>query len=230
MNTQQILFHAIQKGIPAKETFFLRRSIASIITTPIFIVIAFSLMASYPSSTVFAYYPSDRDMRFLPPYCIARLQSNKVATQEVAKWKNLFGRKTWTSFHHYCQGINYVNRGSTGLNEETKVNDFKKGIENLNYHLKAYGVNFPLRAQTFYLLGTAYIGVDRKSEAINALNNAINIKPRYPSAYRKLSDLYLELGDVKKAAITIDNGLKKSPKSKSLLKKKKKIQRINKDN
>lgn len=171
-----------------------------------------------------AFYPTDEDMRFLPPYCKARLRSDQVPASEVEKWKNFLGRETWSSFHHYCQGVNYVIRGEREIDQRKKSSYYQDGIKNLVFHLKTYGPKFPLRSQTYSLLGTAYLGLGNVAAAIDAYNTSIEANKKNIRSYRALADIYLDSGDLDSASSIVDKGLAISPKSKSLLRRKKLIQ------
>jgi len=184
-----------------------------------------ALVFLFPHKASYAYYPSDSDLKFLPKYCVARLRSKNVGKAESNKYKNILGRETWKSFHHYCQGVNYVKRGQRGTNQDIRYKDFTEGVNNLKYHLEIYGRNFPLRAQTLYLIGVASKEIENLGEAIQSLREAVKIKPKYPAAYRALSDIYVDIEDHQEALSVIDTGLKYSPKSRSLLKRRNRVQK-----
>ncbi len=93
-------------------------------------------------------------------------------------------------------------------------------INNTQYVIDRTPPTYFLRPQFHIKRGKGFALLNQLSEAIKEYNIAIKLKPNYSSAYVALSDIFKKSGDVEQALKILDRGLKKSPGSKLLLRRK----------
>lgn len=89
--------------------------------------------------------PTDAELALLPPYCHARIKGNDNARK---LWQQRMGREGFLHMHHYCFGLNDLNRANMTFNDKNlRSYLINRGIGNFNYVLQHWPPDFPLRNQ-----------------------------------------------------------------------------------
>ena len=156
---------------------------------------------------------TESDFSLLPPYCKARLTT--PGSSQYTIWRKKVG-KPFLHIHHYCNGLHTVRIA----NQTTDQPNHKKhllvdAVREFEYVIKRLGRE-PLISEIYTQQGKALLRLDRVSEALNAFQNAIQIKKDYAPAYMAMADLYISQGNNQEALDIVNRGLKYTPKSKGL--------------
>lgn len=184
------------------------------------LLIGLPLLAT-PLYSQTGFRPDSQELKLLPSYCQDKFGSVAAARE---RWKKLFGEE-WMHMHHYCDGINHMNRATKVLDDRNKINYLAGvAIDNFEYMLKRAGEQWLLLPELHFRMGKAKLKMRGSFGEIAAhYEKAVLLKPDYVQAWAALSDLYLDLQDREKARAALENGLSHSPNSKILLRRKSKL-------
>lgn len=161
-----------------------------------------------------AYPKTDKDFSLLPPYCKARFRKTSEADQKA--WAKKIGRIAWNNIHHYCAGLDYLNKARFASDKKKNIMFLNKAIGEFDYMQKRAGAKFILQPEIAVNKGRAHLQLLQFGEALQEFHRAIKKYPKYVPAYTELSDYYLEQGDKDEARAILEKGLKMVPDSKSL--------------
>lgn len=156
--------------------------------------------------------PSKTELSALPPYCAARFDEKSDAFKT---WKASMG-PDFVHIHHYCAGLNFVNRSYSMASTKSRMEMLNAAVRNFDYILTHTQPSFYLRPDALMNRGIALSMMQNQGEAIGSLHKAIEMNPRLPRAYMTLADLYDKIKDRGKALETISDGLRHNPDTKSL--------------
>ena len=166
------------------------------------------------TTNAFGFPSTDADFALLPPYCAAKY--NRPGTNPD-KWKRLFGRQNWVHIHHYCSGLDNINKAHKLIgNPEKSRHRLRVAIKGIDYMLENATANFVLLPELHLKKGQIYAELKQYSNAFTEYNNAIRLKKDYSAAYANMSDLYVKTGNREEAIKTLEKGLKMKPNSKKL--------------
>jgi tetratricopeptide (TPR) repeat protein len=157
--------------------------------------------------------PTVVELMSLPKYCAARVSDNQKLMQP---YNDLYGQENFVHVHHYCYGLNQINRYFKTSNPAARAFLLKGALSNYDYTLRNVSATFPLRAEMLVQKGRALILARRNGEASAQFLQAIELKPDYVPAYVQLSNFYEDAGNVAKAREVLQDGLKQVPDSQSL--------------
>lgn len=180
------------------------------------------------------FYPDE--LRAMPRWCECRIlwqrqfvgwsrdvpvpDSIKI---EYKKWAKVIGEDIFRGTHHYCTGLNWINRYKLSLTDTYKNIENDRNIA-LNSALGEFrymrGALKP-KHRLYYemLLNEAYI-YSEQGNHLKAANNYIEIlklKPKYAGAYVKYAMFLTSIGQKEKAIKVLQAGFKKTNGSKIIL-------------
>ena len=169
------------------------------------------------SATAEQWRPTEEEMRMLPPYCEAKIGSERNNRAAQEHWSAVFGAENWLHMHHYCEGLNFVNRSfKRGGDRKARDFDLQNSINNFDYVLTHAREDFALRPEIMAQKARSLRMLGRKAEAASLYAQVIAIKADYIPAYIALGDFYKETGDQERARETYETGLQQRPGSRSL--------------
>ncbi len=154
---------------------------------------------------------TDSEIASMPPVCIARMSGGDQYNQ----WRTALG-PDFDHTHHYCMGINYLNRAYKSRDRRDRGFNLKNAQDNLMYMVKAASPTFSLMPDVYLNLGFVHRMSGRTGEAAASFTKAIALNPQTPRAYRELADFYAASGNRTKALEVVTDGLKHNPGTKSL--------------
>ena len=85
---------------------------------------------------------TDAELALLPQYCAARMGGNN--TQAYKNWSQRFGQKNFVHMHHYCIGLNSMNRASMEFDPKKKRFILQQARRNFEYVLRNWPRDFSL--------------------------------------------------------------------------------------
>jgi len=165
----------------------------------------------FVSSSAFAvknYFKiSESEMKMLPKFCKTGFGRYKMEGQN---WLN-----------HLCPGLNALNHAKLGDGNSKKY-PLERAIDHFNYTLGHTDSTF-FHSFIYLQRGKAYELGGNTAKALTDYQHALQLKPKNISVHIALIDAYIKLGDLDNARELVNQGLKIKPNSKSLLRRKKKI-------
>lgn len=171
-------------------------------------------MLSAHANALEPWSPSDAEMASLPPYCKARMASGQ-GSAEYKAWESRLG-KDFLHTHHYCAGINFINRYYRARSQQDKHFNLNNARGDLQYMVDHADPGYSLMPDVYLNLGVVYSLMNQTAQAITHFNKAIELNPRQPRAYNALSDYYVKSKQSAKALEIVTTGLRHNPDTKSL--------------
>jgi len=174
----------------------------------------FLLVAVLLSTTeVEARASSSADFAALPKYCYARMRGSEAEKQV---WKSRFGHGSYIHLHHYCHGLDNLNKANRSADRKVRELMLTKAIKQFNYIGKHAPQSFVLMPENYYNRGKAMKRLKDISGALESFYKSIQLNKRYTRSYAAISDIYADSGNKADALKIIQQGLKVVPKSKAL--------------
>ena len=156
--------------------------------------------------------PSKAEMRALPPYCAARWDDKSEAFKS---WRATMG-SDFNHIHHYCAGLNFVNRAHGMASQKDREGTLSAAVRNFDYILTHTQQGFYLRPEDLMNRGIALTMMQKPGEAIGNLLKAIEMNPKLTRAYLSLSEIYEKQKSNIKALEIVTEGLRHNPDTKSM--------------
>jgi uncharacterized protein YchJ len=85
--------------------------------------------------------PTDTELMMLPPYCHAKIKGDANARK---MWSSQMGADIFLHIHHYCYGLNFMNRHMLILDEKERSFLAARAISNFDYVIQRWPPSFPL--------------------------------------------------------------------------------------
>lgn len=158
--------------------------------------------------------PNAAEMSKLPPYCQAKFNL-PPGSPEWLGWRDRIG-ENWNDLHHYCAGLNYVNRYWRASDKRDKGFYLQRAMGGFDYLVKAQKPDFALRAEMYANRGEVFKLMGKPGEAAKDFNQALSIDPRMVRPYLQLADLYVAGKSPNRALETVTEGLRHVPDSTAL--------------
>jgi tetratricopeptide (TPR) repeat protein len=134
---------------------------------------------------------------------------------EYKMWEGTLG-KDFLHTHHYCAGVNFINRYYRARSQQDKRFNLNNAEGNLQYMVANADPGYSLMPDVYLNLGVVYSLTNQTAQAITHFNKAIELNPRQPKAYNALSDYYAKTKQSAKALEIVTTGLRYNPEVKSL--------------
>ncbi len=90
------------------------------------------------------YAVTSAELKLLPQACSARFGEDKAAK---GFWEQKIGRDNFLHLHHYCFGLNFINRAKFAIDKKNKVYYLNLAVGNFDYVLRHWPANSPLRPE-----------------------------------------------------------------------------------
>lgn len=158
--------------------------------------------------------PTDREMASLPPFCKVKMKPVQGSV-EYKLWQSTLG-PDFMHTHHYCAGINFINRYYRSRSQQDKSFNLNNARTNLEYMVGHADPAYSLMPDVYLNLGVVHTLMNQTGQAITHFNKAIELNPRQPRAYGALADYYAKIKQTAKALEILTAGLRYNPDTKSL--------------
>lgn len=158
--------------------------------------------------------PNAVEMMRLPPYCQAKFNA-PTSSAEWKAWRNQIG-ENFIDLHHYCAGLNYMNRYWGARSAPDRSFYLQRALTNFDYMVKAEKPDFALRVELYSQRGEVNKLLRKPGEAIKDFNKARSIDPKAVKPYLQLADLYVATKASARALETVTEGLRQVPDSTAL--------------
>ena len=162
------------------------------------------------------FMPSASEMALLPEYCKARFTDQH--SPQYQAWTQRVGPK-FLSIHHYCAGLNYINRYQRLVNDEKRGYYLSRAVPEIDYVAKNMPADFVLAGEIYLNRGIAYKLMGNNAAAARDFMKALERDPKQARAYLYLSEIQMKSGSKDKALELVSIGLKRAPGSKALQRK-----------
>lgn len=158
--------------------------------------------------------PNAVEMMRLPPYCQAKFNA-PTSSPEWKSWRAQIG-ENFIDLHHYCAGLNYMNRYWGARSAPDRSFYLQRALTNFDYMVKAEKPDFALRVELYSQRGEVNKLLRKPGEAIKDFNTARSADPRAVKPYLQLADLYVATKASARALETVTEGLRHVPDSTAL--------------
>lgn len=88
--------------------------------------------------------PTEVELKSLPAACAARLKDEPATNN---RWIEKIGRNNYLHVHHYCFGLNFINRAKFTFDKQNKRYYLEQAIGNFAYVLKNWSADSQLRPE-----------------------------------------------------------------------------------
>ena len=167
------------------------------------------------------YWKNSPYASLLPPFCGA----SKDPRYKNVDWKKRYGSEmTWNN--HYCKALTRIPlcRKKYGKRKKDCLYIQEEGFTYWLSHIK--NPDFKLLPYIYVGYGDLLNEIGDSGKAITQYINALERDPKYIKAYKGLIDTYIKLGMLEDAEQAVNSALK-IKKTKSLLRRKKEIEKLN---
>ncbi|KVW97112.1 hypothetical protein ABW22_06385 [Thiobacillus denitrificans] len=154
------------------------------------------------------------EMLRMPPYCQVKWNSPPTSP-EWKSWRDQIG-SNYIDLHHYCAGLNFVNRYWGARTPQDRGFYLQNAMNNFNYMVKAEKPDFALRAELYSHRGEVFKLMRKPGEAVKDFNHALSINPRFVKPYLQLADLNVAGKSNARAIEIVTEGLRHVPDSSAL--------------
>jgi tetratricopeptide (TPR) repeat protein len=158
--------------------------------------------------------PNAAEIMRLPKYCQVKYNAPQ-GSPEWKAWQDQIG-KNFIDLHHFCAGLNFVNRYWGARTAPDRSFYLQRAMTNFDYMVKAEKPDFALRVELYSQRGDVFKLMRRPSEAIGDYNKALSINPRAVKPYLQLADLYVASNMRARALEAVAGGLRHLPDSTAL--------------
>lgn len=181
------------------------------------------------------YHVYPEELKTLPRWCqcrmliknhvVGRHPGEKVPDtmiQEDKKWAKAIGEDIIVFTHHYCAGLNWINRYKLSLVSlyEGVESDRERALESALGEFKFMRGRLTPKHALYYsmLMNEAYIFREQKNiaQAVKNYQEIMKLKPGYAPAYVEYAGLLISLGKTMDAKKILQVGLEKTNSEKSI--------------
>ncbi len=178
------------------------------------------LLALFSSSAWADAIKNMTELAMLPAYCRGTQQVRDISKDPVSlyQYMQMYGQ-SYGHFHHYCWALDSENKAHAMLKKSD--HDFQLGnaLGGIQYVLKNSSPDFIFLPDVYNSQARILFELHRDSEAVLALEKAIELKPGYVPAISRLSDYFVHIGDKAKAIQTLEAGIDNTENAGGLIKK-----------
>jgi tetratricopeptide (TPR) repeat protein len=175
---------------------------------------------------------SEREIGALPAFCQVHVwiwggepvppmlgRTAQQTSHEFEQWKQRLGWEAgYIHTHHYCFGLGSLNRYYRHLRDEDKIEYLNHAVADVTYTITKSPQNYILQPEMLCFRAKILMMLNKHTEAVNDLKQAIKLKPSYEKAYILLADIYRKYGQADTSKMILQHGLEQVPNSKALKK------------
>lgn len=192
----------------------------------IFAFLIVSVLQSYSFAEV-GFTVTKAELASMPPYCTALYGKYHGMPQPQDSPLRHTIPAGCPSVHHYCDGLKYILRADHAMGNKADFSyNMQNAITSFNSVTEEWRSAAPkcsLRAEAHTNFAKSLLRMGKRqpaaaSQAINNLNQAIELAPEFLQSYLILADVYIDNGQKGKAKGIIEEGLAHIPNSKALAK------------
>jgi hypothetical protein len=88
-----------------------------------------------------SFSPTDSELMMLPPYCHAKLKGDDSTKRQ---WASQMGAGIFVHLHHYCFGLNFMNRTMRAMDGKEKAFYATRAVTNFDYVIQRWPPSYPL--------------------------------------------------------------------------------------
>jgi tetratricopeptide (TPR) repeat protein len=168
--------------------------------------IAATVVCTHAGAVDYSFKPNAAEILRMPPYCRAKFNAPQ-GSPEWKAWRDRIG-ENFIDLHHYCSGLNFVNRYWGARTPKDRGFYLQNAMDNFNYMVKAAKPDFALSAELYSNRGEVFKLMRKPGEAISDYNKAISINPSLVKPYLQLADLHVASKAPARALEAVSEGLR----------------------
>ncbi len=182
--------------------------------------IIFLVLAFFSSSAWADKVRTLAELAMLPPYCRGTQQVRDISGDQTSlnQYMQMYGY-SYAHLHHYCWALNAENKANAMFNRNAHDIELLDALRDIQYVLRNASPDFIFLPDVYNSQARMLFSLHRDSEAVLALEKAIELKPGYVPAIARLSDYFVHIGDKAKAIQTLENGIDNTENADGLIKK-----------
>lgn len=177
-------------------------------------LISMGVLSTPLAATDLSFQPNEVEMLRMPAYCQVKWRS-PPSSPEWKGWRDRIG-SNYLDIHHYCAGLNYVNRYWAAKNKKDRSYYLENAMNNFDYMVRAEKPDFALRSELYSSRGEVFKLQGRTGEAERDFRHAIELDPKLTRPYLQLIDLYEGRKQRKQALEVAKLGVRHNPDSKAM--------------
>ena len=178
------------------------------------------LLSFFSSSAWADAINTQAELAMLPPFCRGTQQVRNISKDPVSldQYMQMYGQ-SYGHFHHYCWALDSENKANAMFDKSARDFQLGNALGGIQYVLKNSSPDFIFLPDVYNSQARILFELHRDSEAVLALEKAIELKPGYVQAVAKLSDYFARIGDKAKAIKTLETGIDNTKNAGGLIKK-----------
>jgi tetratricopeptide (TPR) repeat protein len=165
-------------------------------------------------SREYSVYPTEQEYATLPPYCKEKIEKKNPTENKM--WSDRFGANTWLHMHHYCQGLNDINRYYLESDRALRNDLLSSAVGQFDYVIGHVPTDSVLLADAYQNRGHVQLMLRNAVDGVTDLQKALELNPRISQAYLLLADQFESWKKRDKALQIVSDGLRYIPASKVL--------------
>lgn len=162
----------------------------------------------------YSVYPTEQEYATLPPFCKEKIEKKNLAENKT--WSDSFGANTWLHMHHYCQGLNDINRYYRASNAQQKKGFLSSAVGQFDYMTGHLPPDSVLLAEVYQNRGRVFLLQGQDANGVKDLHKALELNPKIARTYLMLADQFERGPGKDKALQLVSEGLRHVPTSKGL--------------
>jgi tetratricopeptide (TPR) repeat protein len=169
---------------------------------------------------------STSDLAKLPAFCRGTMMIRKLS-QDPIPWDVYLKKygESWMHLHHYCWALNAENHAVSISNTDRRRDKLRYAIGDIDYVLSNNkDPNFYFLPEIYTSKARILFKLDDSDNAVIWLKKAIDLKPSYVPAYARLSDYYVDRGEIDEAIKILNQGIARNKRSDMLTRRLREIQ------
>jgi len=188
-------------------------------------VVCAVLLAGLAARPGFGAYQEDLFQRLwadhLPRFCLYTQlipdgDYGLYTTPTAREYEKIYG-PAFRHMHHYCFGLEKSYKASLEEDEQQRTSLYRESVGEYDYVLQRTTDDFVLKPDIYFHKGNSLEVLGAYADAVSAYTAALALKSDYVAAYVGLSNCFEVLGDPGRALSIVETGLRYSPDSEDLL-------------
>ena len=156
------------------------------------------------------------EQALLPNYCKYVQLTKGYGSEQSKRWAAVYG-EAFIHLHHYCYALVYLMKAvQYSTPPEMRRFYLSTAFSEIQYVVERIPDDHMLRPELLTKQAMILRRLNKPKEAVDLLNQVVQLDPKYWRAYYELAESYVALKDKKKAREVLEEGLGQVPDARLL--------------